>query len=398
MSAKRFLTFTASDPQEHALLRATAGLKGYVVRLYARSRFTNAGDIDNIEFAYIDVDGGRDVRKCMGPDGLSNGIDDSWGSWLPECSGGEDAWCSPGNIGLDGGMDWEDSSQNYQGNTSRWTTGIYVHDLVDRQTECGSALAFFSAAGTIENVTIDTAGDHVHAAGCTYTDNDGDRGGWSDGITLTGPGHTIRDNVIINPSDIGIVFFGGQDTILSNNTITITQGNYGAFGGIALHPWIFGDVSGTQFVGNRVTSEGNSICGGLHAGINLGTHMWGGACLSQPHMATFGNLGVCLLNPPMENVQACNGAACQLWAYIPPGATFVLKDNLVTGAHINYLVEGLAILGEFVDENNVSQAPRISDWDASRSGCFGYTWGALDKVAHDPSLPGYKDMPVHCER
>jgi hypothetical protein len=100
----------------------------------------------------------------------------------------------------------------------------------------------------------------------------------------------------------------------------------------------------------------------------------------------------------MEDVQACKGKACQLWAYVPAGSTFVLKDNLVTGAHINYLVEGLAVLGEFVDENNVSQTPRISDWEASRGGCFGYVWGALDKVAHDPSLPGYKDMPVHCER
>jgi hypothetical protein len=75
-----------------------------------------------------------------------------------------------------------------------------------------------------------------------------------------------------------------------------------------------------------------------------------------------------------------------------------LKDNIVTGAQINFLVEGFDILGQFIDANNVSQTPRKSDWQAAKTGCDGITWGALDKVAHHPSLPGYTDKRIHCER
>ncbi|HZU86107.1 MAG TPA: hypothetical protein VFF78_01410, partial [Anaerolineaceae bacterium] len=398
LSTKRDLTFTASNPANHALLRATADLKGFVVRLYARSRVTGAGLIDNIDFGSIDIHGGRDGRTCLGADQISNGVDDSWGSWLPECSAAGDPWCAPGILGMDGGMDWSDTTQDYRGHPDSWTTGVVVHDLVLQQGECGTALAFFSAGGTIHNVTIDTAGDHVHAAGCDYTDNDGDRGGWSDGITLFGPGQTVTNNTVINPSDIGIVFFGGKDTTIANNVIQITPGNYGAFGGIALHPWTFGDISGLQIVANQVTSEGDTRCGGFHAGINLGTHMWGGGCLASSSPAMFGNPLSCTKNPVMEEVTACTGGQCQLWAYLPAGSTLTMKDNVVSGAQINYLIEGLAIFGQFIDENNVSQAPRYSDWEAAENGCLGATWGPLDKVAHHPLLDGYSDLRIHCER
>lgn len=397
-SAKHDLTFTSSDPADHALLRATADLKGYVVRSYARSRFSDAGNIDNLDFGNIDVDGGRSVRVCTGADGKEDGHADNWGSWLPECTNADDPWCAAGNIGMDGAANWDDVTQNFQGNPASWTTGIVVHDLVDQQTECGSALAFFGAAGTIRNVTIDTAGDHVHGAGCAHTDKDGDPTGWSDGITLFGPGQTVKDNTIVNPSDVGIVFFGGKDTVISNNTVQVTQGNYGAFAGIALHPWILGNISGTQIVGNRVSSAGDTKCGGIHAGINLGPHMWGGACVASSRVAMFGNAGSCSVHPAQQSVAACTGGACQLWAYLPSDGSLTLRDNTVSGAQINYLVEGLDAIGQFIDQNNLSQAPQLSDWGAAKSGCQGITWGALDKVAHDPALPGYTDLLVHCER
>jgi hypothetical protein len=397
MSAKHDLAFTSSDPDNHALLHATADLKGFVVRLYARSRFNDSGNIDNIDFGNIDVNGGRDVRVCLGPDNVENGRGDDWGSWLPECTSTGDPWCAPGSIAMEGGADWNDVNQNYQDNPAAWTTGIVIHDVLDQQTECGTALAFFSAGGTIRNVTIDTAGDHVHQAGCALTDNDGDQTGWSDGITLFGPGQTVKENTIIDPSDVGIVFFGGKDTVIADNTVKVTQGNYGAFAGIAVHPWILGDVSGTQVIGNRVTSEGDTKCGGMHAGINLGPQMWGGACVASSSPAMLGD-GGCSTHPSQGNVAACSGGACQLWAYVPSGGTFTLKDNTVTGAHINYFIEGLDVLGTFIDQNNVSQAPQLSDWNAAKHGCNGVTWGASDKVAHDPTLPGYTDVLIHCER
>lgn len=380
MSAKHDLTFTSSNPQDHALLKATANLMGYVVRLFARSRFTDASNLMNIDFGYIDVDGGRDVRVCMGTDGVGNGLGDNWGSWLPECTIFDDPWCSPGNLGFDG----------VAGN-------VVVHDLVDQQGECGSGLAFTGKNGTIRNVTIDTVGDHVHASGCVNTDNDGDYGGWSDGITLVGPGHTVINNTIINPSDIGIVHFGGQDTIIANNTIRITAGNYGAFGGIALHAWDVADTSGVAVTGNTIISEGDTNCGGLHTGINIGPHMWGGACLQSSMPGTFGNPS-CSNEPDPEEAAPCTGGACQVWLFLPEEGTFAMADNSVTGAHINYLIEGFIVQGQFIDENNISIEPRKSDWDAARFGCDGIFWGPTDKVAHHPSLPGYTDLRIHCER
>jgi hypothetical protein len=274
---------------------------------------------------------------------------------------------------------------------------VVVHNLVDSQTECGTALGFGGAGGTIENVTIDTAGDHVHAAGCALTDNDGDLGGWSDGITMTGPDMKVLNNTIINPSDVGIVFFGGTNTIIANNTIKITAGNYGAFAAIAMHSWILADDSGVQVTGNTITSEGNSSCGGLHAGINLGPQMWGGGCVQTSWTSAVGN-SACSLHPDPATVAPCTGGVCQIWTEIPVGGTFTLKDNTVTGAHINYLVEGFLIKGTFIDENNVSITPRQSDWGASRAGCNGVTWGPFDKVAHDPTLSGYTNLEIHCER
>jgi hypothetical protein len=397
MSAKHDLIFTSSDITNHALLKATADLKGYVIRLYARSRFSNAGDIDNIDFGYIDIDGDRAERICTGPDNIGNGIGDDWGSWLPECSLADDPWCNSGNIGMDGAGDFSDPTQNYQVNPSKWTTGVKVHDLMDQQTECGSALAFGSAAGTIQNVTINIAGDHVHGSGCAFTDNDGDIGNWSDGMTIFGTAHTIIDNTIINPSDVGIVYFSGKDTLIANNTITITPGNYGAFAGIALHPWDFGNVSGTQISGNHISSEGDTHCGGLHVGINLGAQMWGGACVPASSSAMVGDVG-CSKEPLPPEGKACNGGPCQLWASIPKGGTLTLQDNVVAGAQINYFIEGVDIMGQLIEQNNTSQTPRLSDWHAAKTGCDGITWGALDKAAHDPALPGWTDIRIHCER
>ncbi len=383
MATKHDLTFTASDPQNHALLHATADLKGYVARLCAIPRFCANNSVYNIDFGYIDVDGGRDVRVCLGPDQIGNGVGDNWGSWLPICMEFGNPGCLPGNIGFDGGY-----------------SGIKVHDMVSQQGECGSALSFFVGDGTgnsIQNVTIDTVGDHVHVYGCANTDSDGDYGAWSDGMTVKGPNLLITNNTIINPSDVGIAYFGGANTVISNNIVRITSGNYGAFGAITLHPWDIADASGIQITGNSIISEGDSRCGGLHAGINIGGHMWGGACVRENIPGTYGN-PTCSTNPDPEKVVPCTGSICQLWLILPEGATFTLKDNSVTGAHINYLIEGFLIEGQFIDENNISIAPQQSDWDAARSGCNGIYWRAYDKVAHHPSLPGYTDLLIHCER
>ena len=401
-TAKSDLTFTSTDPNNHALLRATADLKGFVVRLFARSRVPNAGDIDNITISHLNLHGGREVRRCFGDDEIANGLDDNWGSWLPECSEFNDPWCSAGSLGMEGAWIWEDANQDYSGNPSLWSTGLMVDDLMISQTECGTALSMGGAANTIRDSTIETAGDHVHADGCALTDNDEGTRGWSDGITFTGPGHVITGNTIVDASDIGIVFFGGKDTVIVDNTVRSSAGNYGAFAGIGVGPAIFGDVSGVQVVGNQVINEGSSSCGGIHAGINIGGHMWGGGCIEHPHPSTTGNPNLCVAEPPQPFGTLCIlDEPCQIWAHVAAGETFTLKDNYVSGAQVNYLIEGLGLVGTLVESGNTSGSPRMTDWEADADCWMGGefdTWGTIDRAAHHPTLDGWTDQRIHCER
>jgi hypothetical protein len=206
---------------------------------------------------------------------------------------------------------------------------------------------------------------------------------------------------VIDASDIGIVFFGGKDTSISNNTVLATEGNHGMFAAIAVHPWGWGDVSGMEIINNIVTNEGSSTCGGIHAGINIGTHMWNGGCFGSADAVSVGNPQHCSAEPEEPNGTLClQGEYCQLWAHVAPGKTLTLQNNEVTGAQINYLVEGLDLQGEFIDLDNISVDPRYTDW-VTDAGCgmggMNDRWGAHHFVAHHPTLPGWTDKRIHCE-
>ena len=67
-SARSDLTFSSTDPDDHALLTASPDLLGFVVRLFARSGIGDAGAIDDITFSHLDLDGNRAERKCYGSD------------------------------------------------------------------------------------------------------------------------------------------------------------------------------------------------------------------------------------------------------------------------------------------------------------------------------------------
>jgi hypothetical protein len=401
-SAKQNLTFTSTDPANHAVLRAQSTLKGFVVRLYARSRIANPGDIDNITLGHLNLDGGMSVRHCFGPDGTANGAGDNWGSWLPECSLPDDPWCNAGTLGMDGAFVGDDPLQDYLGHPSDWSTGLLVDDVRISNTECGTALMLTSAASTIRGSTIDLAGDHVHGPGCSQTDPDEGIGAWSDGITFLGPRQVITGNLILDASDVGIVFFGGRDTVIQTNIVRARVGNNGMFAGIAIHPWWFGDVSGVRVTGNQVTSEASTTCGGIHAGINIGQHMWGGGCVGNPLPVAVGNSDLCKAEPTPPLGRICTpGTNCQEWAHVAAGKTFTLSDNYVAGCHINYLIEGLDLAGTLVQTGNTSGAPRATDWAASRGCSIGGvtdTWAPTDRVAHHPTLAGWTDQRVHCER
>jgi hypothetical protein len=399
LSSRSYLTFTSTDPANPALLKATADLKGFVLKQFARSKISDPASIDYITLTDLHLDGNRQERTCMGADGVASGIDDNWGSWLPECSEADDSWCRPGTLDLSGTADWNDTTGDYFSHPESWSSGHLVQNLTITNTECGTGFGMGGAGSVILNNTVDTAGDHVHAAGCADTDETFEYGDWSDGITFDGPGHLVMGNTVINPSDIGIVFFGGRYTVIRDNIIQVTAGNYGAFGGIAIHPWGIGDISFGQVTGNTVISQGDTTCGNLHTGIDIGTHMWGGACQRDQVTATIGNAS-CSLEPAPPGGTLCpRSGPCQLWASVAQAdATYLFTDNQVSGAHINYLIEGLDLVGSLIERNNISTTPRMSDWEDARRGCGGVVWGALDKVAHHPTLTGWTDKRVHCER
>lgn len=398
---KRDLVFTATNPEDRPLLQATEDLKGFVVSLVARSRIPDYGQVDNITVSHLQLDGNRENRICYGDDNIGNGVDDSWGTWLAsECPEPGNGLCDPGTLSMCGASDLGDIRQNYRGNPDAWSTGLVVEDVYLSNTECATALPLCGAASTIKDTTIDTAGDKVLNPACTSTDPDEPEADWADGITFEGPGQNIIGNTIIDASDVGIVFFGGKDTVISHNTVIATKGNHGMFAAIAIHPWGWGDVSGLQITNNVIRNDASTNCGGIHAGINIGTHMWDGACVNWADLVAVGNPNHCSAEPSQPGGTLCNlGEPCQIWAHVAAGETLTLTDNQVTGAQINYLVEGLDLVGTLVESGNVSLQPRMTDWETD-AGCgqggMNDRWGAFDFVAYHPTLPGWTDQRVHC--
>jgi len=394
------INLTSTDPDDPALLQATEDLLGFVIMLYSRARFHSPGLMDNITLQNLVIDAGRDVRICAGDDGIPNGEDDNWGSWVPgECPFEDDPWCNAGGISLPGLVDFNDYGQDYQSNPDNWSTGLRVDNVLIKNVECGTALGISGAESSVTNSTIDIAGEHTHTYGCTATDPDGELAFWSDGITFDGTNMLVENNTVINASDIGIVFFGGKDARIVGNSIISTDGNYGAFAGIQVGPVGFGDISGLEVSGNTVISTSDQICGGLHTGINIGQHMWNKGCVGEAGSGSVGNAGTCVNSPvPPEGSPCVVGELCQIWAYVPAGETIYLTDNLVRGAHINYLVQGVEVHGSFEISGNVSETPQESDWEAAAYGCNGYTWGPIDFVALNPSIEGWKEILITCTR
>jgi parallel beta-helix repeat protein len=209
----------------------------------------------------------------------------------------------------------------------------------------------------------------------------------------------VENNTVINASDVGIVFFGGKDTRIVNNTITSTDGNYGAFAAIQVGTTGFGDISGFELSGNTVISSSDQKCGGLHTGINIGQHMWNKGCVGQAGAGSVGNVGTCVDAPiPPEGSRCVVGELCQLWAYVPAGESISLTNNFVRGAHINYLINGVEVHGNFEISGNLSEAPQETDWVAAAYGCNGESWGPIDFVALNPTLEGWEERVIHCER
>ncbi len=406
---KSDLTFSSTDEDNHALLKAAADLKGFVVHLQPRSVISSPGLIDNITFHHLDLDGNRAERVCIGDplpgeeNARGEGENDNWGSWLPgECQIPNDSWCNAGTLYLYGNVDYTDPAQDYEANPDMWSTGFVVQDVTLSNTECGTAFFFSGADFLIDSVTVDTAGDHVHVRGCELTDPD-EPEAWSDGITYLGPAHRLTNNLIKDASDVGMVSFGGRDILIADNTIRASPGNHGMFAGIAVHPNTLGLISGLQVINNTVINEADSTCGGIHIGINLGHHTWGNGCEPAPTAATFGIAGDCsIFSPPPEGASCDANTMCRTWGEIAPGTSVTLADNEVEGAQVSYVISGLDVLGDLILSGNQSADPHLTDWegDADCVWTEGIVdrWGALDFVAHNPTIEGWEDVRITCVR
>ncbi|MFN2144610.1 MAG: hypothetical protein ACK2T7_04620 [Anaerolineales bacterium] len=409
---KSDLTYESTEFDNHALLQATADLKGFVVRLYPRFYINSAGLIDNITFHHLDIDGNRAERTCTGeklPDqerAASDGINDNAGSWLNDCTEDhiDDSYCLPGSLSLGGGIDADDPYQDYITNPDVWTTNFVVQDVVISNTECGTAFGFSGAGFLIDSVTIDVAGEHTHAPGCQLEDNDGDPvGAWADGMTFIGPDHKITNNLVMDASDIGITYFGGRNVLISNNTVMARSGNHGMFGGIAVGPNTLGDIGGLEISNNQVINEADPTCGGIHGGIILGVHTWANGCMGHPSGATYGTADECSNFSPPPNGALCDTTTfCRTWGHIPEGDILTLKDNRVRGTQIGYIIGGLDVLGELDISGNEVENLHLVDWEDDRY-CewdpgIGYSWGVIDFVAFNPSFEDWVEQLIFCMR
>jgi hypothetical protein len=408
---KSDLTFTSTDADDHALLQATADLKGFVVHLRSRALTHSPGLIDNITLTHLDIDGNKAERVCTGGvlpgqrNAIGEGENDNWGNWLWDCPVKRpgDSWCNPGIIYLSGGIDFSDPAQDYEHNPELWSTGFQVQDVNLSNGECGTAFFFEGADYRIDSVTIDTAGEHTHYPGCQPTEDDDPVGSWSDGITFIGPAHQLTNNLIMDPSDVGIVSFGGRDIVIADNTILAREGNHGMFAGIAMHPGQLGLIDNLQVTGNQVINQADQTCGGIHFGINLGVHTWANGCSESPVPASYGVTGDCsIFSPPPEGAFCEPNTECRTWGYISSGSTLTLADNTVTGAQVNFMISGLDVLGELILTDNHSVDPQLVDWedDVNCVWTEGYSesWGALDFAAFNPTVEGWVEQQIYCAR
>lgn len=408
---KSDLTFESTDFDNHALLQATADLKGDVVRLYPRFYINSPGLIDKITFHHLDVDGNRDERVCTGErlpgqeQAVGDGQNDNAGSWLNDCTEENiaDAYCAPGSLSLGGGVDVDDPDQDYLRNPDSWSTNFVVQHVVISNTECGTAFGFSGAEFLIDSVTIDISGEHTHAPGCELTDPDDPVGAWGDGITYSGPAHRLINNLVMDASDIGMVSFGGRNVLISNNTIMARPGNYGMFAGIAVHPNTLGDIGGLEVSDNQIMNEADPNCGGIHAGINLGVHTWANGCMGDPVGATYGIAEDCTNFSPAPQGALCDtDTYCRTWGHIPEGETLTMKHNHVHGTQVGYIISGLDILGELDISGNEVENLQLVDWEGDRN-CewepgYTYNWGVIDFVAFNPSLEGWVEQMMFCLR
>ncbi|SCV70819.1 BQ2448_3581 [Microbotryum intermedium] len=135
-------------------------------------------------------------------------------------------------------------------------------------------------------------------------------GQWADGISLACKGSIVRNNVITDATDGGIVVFGAPGSLITGNTIqSITRRALGGINSVDYAPFA-GDYTGTVIENNNLITNGQMMKVGLAIGamvssfpcvqmwedtaanlapISLSTQVWGSdnRTASRTHAGTF---------------------------------------------------------------------------------------------------------------
>ncbi|MBM4427263.1 MAG: right-handed parallel beta-helix repeat-containing protein [Chloroflexi bacterium] len=94
---------------------------------------------------------------------------------------------------------------------------------------------------------------------------------WADGISLACTNTTVRDNLIVDATDGGIVIFGAPGSIIEGNTIRAeTRTLLGGINMVDYNPYD-GNYSGT-IVRNNIIDAASAV---IRIGLVMGTRVWG---------------------------------------------------------------------------------------------------------------------------
>lgn len=94
---------------------------------------------------------------------------------------------------------------------------------------------------------------------------------WADGISLACTNTTVRDNLIVDATDGGIVIFGAPGSIIEGNTIRAeTRTLLGGINMVDYNPYD-GNYSGT-IVRNNIIDAASAV---IRIGLGMGTRVWG---------------------------------------------------------------------------------------------------------------------------
>ncbi|KAH8118393.1 hypothetical protein DFH11DRAFT_1567138 [Phellopilus nigrolimitatus] len=110
---------------------------------------------------------------------------------------------------------------------------------------------------------------------------------WADGISFACANGLVRNNMVNNPTDGGIVLFGAPGTLVENNTIWIEEQTLlGGINMVDYNPWS-GNYTGVVVQNNNIyggfaTTKGNATLGDdkfdaiIKIGIAIGPRVWFG--------------------------------------------------------------------------------------------------------------------------